>query len=328
MDDFQSSRGLGQNGSGGNIAAAFDEFSVTEWAELRQSISVDLCEDDVAKMRGEGEVIDLLEIERIYLPLSQLLSFYVLASRDLREARSTFLRKTNTNAPFLIGLAGSVAVGKSTAARVLREVLSQWPEHPSVHVVTTDGFLRPNAWLDDHGLMHRKGFPESYDVRTLVDFLAKLKAGCPEVAAPVYSHRVYDIVADTFERIVKPDIVIVEGLNVLQVRAEGEREEPRPLVSDFFDFSMYVDADEPVVKQWYVDRFLSFRDSALDDPQAFFHRFRSLSDSDGTMFAERIWDSINGPNLRENVLPTRDRANLILRKNPDHSVGSVQLRRL
>jgi type I pantothenate kinase len=263
----------------------------------------------------------------VYLPLSRLLNLYVAAVQGLYRATSTFLGHGEDKVPFLIGLAGSVAVGKSTAARALRELLSRWPHHPRVDVVTTDGFLHPTAVLAERDLLRRKGFPESYDVRALLAFVRELKAGRDRVTSPVYSHLVYDIVPGETKTVVRPDIVIVEGLNVLQtgVAVEGQ---PRVFVSDFFDFTIYVDAEVAHIRAWYVERFLALRNTAFRDPSSYFHRYASLTDAEAVETAGQIWAEINEPNLRTNILPTRDRADLVLKKGAHHAVEEVRLRKL
>ena len=296
------------------------------WARLRDNTPLTLSEADLAELRGLNDAVSIAEVEQIYLPLSRLLSLYVRATQELHRASQTFLGDRTAKVPFVIGLAGSVAVGKSTTARILRALLSRWPGHPSVDLVTTDGFLFPNAVLVARGVMNRKGFPESYDRARLVRFLAALKAGADDVEAPVYSHQHYDIVPDERQTVHHPDIVIVEGLNVLQ--GPRERTDMQLFASDFFDFTIYVDADERNIQQWYIERFLRLRDTVFQDPGSYFHRYASLSEAEARETAAGIWATINGVNLRENIAPTRARAQLILRKGGRHDVEQVQLRRL
>ncbi|OIQ84862.1 pantothenate kinase [mine drainage metagenome] len=283
---------------------------------------------DVSRLRGLGDPIDLAEVDAIFRPISRLLDLYVSATRQLHEASSTFLREDPGRTPFVIGVAGSVAVGKSTTARLLRELMARWPQTPHVELVTTDGFLYPNRELERRGLMDRKGFPESYDRRALVRFVSKVKAGRAEVRAPVYSHLTYDIVPGAEVVVRRPDVLIVEGLNVLQPARPATEGTSSLAVSDFFDFSIYVDARTLDVRQWYVDRFLSLRQTAFTQPESYFRRYASLTDSQSIEKAEQIWDTINEPNLVQNILPTRSRATLVLTKGPDHSVQRVRLRKL
>jgi type I pantothenate kinase len=299
-----------------------------EWSRLRNSTPLTLTEDDLAQLRGINERISLGEVEEIYLPLSRLLNLYVDATQKLHKATHTFLGNSTAKVPYVVGIAGSVAVGKSTTARILQALLARWPNHPKVDLITTDGFLFPNATLEARGLMKRKGFPESYDRRRLVKFVADVKSGAPEVTAPIYSHLAYDILPDQTITVRQPDIVILEGLNVLQTGVGSAVQDAPIFVSDYFDFSIYVDTDEEHVKQWYVERFLTLRRTAFRDPASYFHRYASLSDEEARATALRIWNEINGVNLRENILPTRTRAHLILEKGPDHSVRSVKLRKL
>ncbi|WP_231583876.1 type I pantothenate kinase [Cellulomonas sp. A375-1] len=298
------------------------------WRRLSASTPLPLTDADVDRLAGIGDPIDLAEVDAIYRPISRLLDLYIEATRGLHAASSTFLREDITPTPFVIGVAGSVAVGKSTTARLLRELLARWPATPRVQLITTDGFLYPNAELERRGLMQRKGFPESYDRRALLRFVSKVKAGRPEVSAPVYSHLTYDIVPGEQIVVRRPDVLIVEGLNVLQPARSSAEGVSSLAVSDFFDFSIYVDAKPRDVRQWYVDRFLSLRQTAFADPASYFHRYASLSDEQAVERAESIWDSINSPNLEQNILPTRSRATLVLTKGADHSVQRVRLRKL
>ncbi len=304
-------------------------FSRSEWANLREVTPLSLSEDEVKKLQGINEQVSLQEVSEIYLPLSRLLNLYVAATQELYNATNTFLGKQTKKVPYIIGIAGSVAVGKSTTARLLQALLSRWPNHPKVDLVTTDGFLYPKRVLEERGLMQRKGFPESYDIRRLIRFIANVKSGKPEVTAPIYSHLTYDIVPDHVQVLREPDIVIVEGLNVLQMNGDKKKTHtPQVYVSDFFDFSIYVDADEKQIAKWYVDRFHVLRKTTFQDPASYFHRYGSLTDEEATQVAKNIWRDINELNLRENILPTRSRAQLILEKGDKHSVQRVMLRKL
>jgi type I pantothenate kinase len=305
----------------------FLTFDRDEWARLRANTPLTLSESDLDALRGLNERLSLDEVVQIYLPLSRLLNLHVRALQSLSHASQTFLGNTAEKVPFIVGLAGSVAVGKSTTARVLQALLARWPSHPSVALVTTDGFLFPNAVLESRGLMQRKGFPESYDRMALVRFLADVKAGYPEVHAPVYSHQRYDIVPGATQTVRHPDVVIVEGLNVLQAPPAGYTEN-QLFASDFFDYSVYVDADEAHIESWYVERFLRLRDTVFQDPQSYFHRYASLSEPEARATAADIWSRINAINLRENIAPTRMRAHLILQKGAEHRIERVQLRRV
>jgi len=310
----------------GSDLSPYITFDRETWAGLRAATPLTLSEDDVADLQGINERLSLDEVVEVYLPLSRLLNLYVAAAQQLHQVTDTFLGQPAAKVPYVIGIAGSVAVGKSTTARILQALLSRWPNHPVVDLVTTDGFLFPNTELEARGLMARKGFPESYDVRRLLQFVADVKAGMPEVRAPVYSHETYDITDD--ELVVRqPDVMIIEGLNVLQTPS-GTVRSSRLFVSDYFDFSIYVDADEADVVQWYVERFMTLRETVFRNERSFFHHYAALSDDEAVAMARSIWDGINGPNLIENILPTRDRATLVLHKRADHRVDEVRLRKL
>ncbi|HEV8611905.1 MAG TPA: type I pantothenate kinase [Gemmatimonadales bacterium] len=308
--------------------AAYTNFSRAEWARLRAATPLTLSEADLAELQGQNEQLSMDEVVEVYLPLSRLLNLHLTATRELLRVTDRFLGKALAPSPYLLGVAGSVAVGKSTTARVLRALLARWPDHPRVDLVPTDGFLYPNRMLEERGLLARKGFPESYDLRRLVRFVADLKAGVPEVSAPVYSHLVYDIVPGEVQLIRQPDILILEGLNVLEGGDRRPEESAGLFVSDYFDFSIYVDAEEAFIKEWFLQRFRRLRETAFRDPQSYFRKYAELSEADATAFAGRVWEEINGANLRENVLPTRERAHLILEKGRDHGVERVRLRRL
>lgn len=302
-------------------------FGREEWSSLRAFTPLPLTENDLVTLRGINEKISLEEVADIYLPLSRLLNLYVSAVQAMNKATDTFLGHLPSRIPYVIGVAGSVAVGKSTIARVLQALLSRWPDHPKVDLITTDGFLLPTAVLQKRGLMKRKGFPESYDRRALLRFLAQIKSGRTEVSAPVYSHLIYDTIEGEVQKVSQPDILIVEGLNVLQTgTARKQRNQPLMFVSDFFDFSIYIDAEEELIESWYVSRFLTLRETVFQNPASYFNRYSALSAEEAVAQAKLIWREINGPNLRDNIMPTRERARLVLRKGEDHRVEEIRLR--
>jgi len=305
------------------------DFDREQWKALRASTPLLLNEEELVDLRGINEQVSLREVEEIYVPLSRLLNLHVAAVQHLYEARRAFMGTSlATRVPYIVGIAGSVAVGKSTFSRVLRACLARWSDHPRVDLVTTDGFLYPNSILEERGLMKRKGFPESYDQRRLIRFLADIKAGEPAVSAPVYSHLHYDIVPDAFQRVERPHILIVEGLNVLQSPASSGRDGSRVFVSDFFDFSIYIDADEQIIERWYIQRFQRLRETVFQSESSYFHRYAQLSETEAVETSRRIWEDINLLNLRENIRPTRDRAHLILQKGSEHLIEKVRLQRI
>ena len=302
----------------------FVEISRRDWAELGSSVGSPLSEAEIAQIRGLGDVLDLKEVTEVYLPLSRLLNLYVAEAGKLHQVTSGFLGERAKRTPFIIGIAGSVAVGKSTVSRLLRELLTHWHDTPRVSLVTTDGFLYPNAVLEARGLMHRKGFPESYDRLALLNFVAAVKSGVPSVSAPVYSHLSYDIVEGESVTVESPDVLIIEGLNVLQ--SPGNSQDVA--LSDYFDFKIYVDAATEDVTSWFLERFAKLRESAFMNPASYFHRYAQIDASEAMVQAQEIWQTINLPNLIENILPTRSRATLVLKKGSTHGVKSVLLRKI
>jgi type I pantothenate kinase len=302
--------------------AAYMSFDRSEWAALRANTPMTLSSRDLEILRSVNEEVSLDEVVEAYLPLSRLLNLHVAAARNLSSVKDAFLGRPAGRPPYVIAVAGSVAVGKSTFARILRTLIARWPDRPKVELITTDGFLHPNAVLQDRGLMTRKGFPESYDMRRMIHFLADIKSGEAEVAAPLYSHMAYDIVPGENQIIKQPDVLIFEGLNVLQSGAFPV------LASDFFDFSVYLDAEEADIEEWFLERFLLLQKTAFRDEGAFFNRYKDLNRDEATAFARNVWRTINLPNLRENIVPTRERASIVLTKRPNHTLGEVRLRRM
>lgn len=298
-------------------------FNREQWSALRAQTLLTLTEKELEAARGINDRIDLEEVATVYLPLTRLINLYVAATQNLHRVSATFLGTMAPKMPYVIGIAGSVAVGKSTSARILQSLLARWPEHPRVELITTDGFLYPNAVLEERGLMNRKGFPESYDTKRLLQFVRDVKAGMPEVAAPVYSHVIYDVMPNQEEIVRQPDILIIEGLNVLQVGSTTN-----DFVSDYFDFSIYIDAREADIEAWFTERFQTLRKTIFQDPDSFFKHFADLTEEQAVALAHEIWVGINGKNLKENIEPTRARASLVLHKGADHKVDAVHLRKL
>lgn len=301
----------------------FVEISRSDWAALGQNTELPLTEAEITQIRGLGDFLDLKEVTEVYLPLSRLLNLYVTEAQKLHDVTSTFLGERAKRTPFIIGVAGSVAVGKSTVSRLLKEMLSRWETTPKVALITTDGFLYPNAELEKRGIMHRKGFPESYDRLALLKFVADIKSGAEQVSAPVYSHLSYDIVPEQQVTIELPDVVIIEGLNVLQ--SPGQDQDVA--LSDYFDFKIYVDADVENVTEWFINRFKQLREGAFTNPKSYFHKYAEMDLAKALERAHEIWRTINLPNLLENIQPTKSRATLVLRKGEQHAVESVLLRK-
>ncbi len=329
-DDFWPGEYLARHGDSAGLSSfsPYHFFSADRWAQFRADTPLTLSEMEIARLRSLNDPISVEEVEKIYLALSRMLYAHVEASQKLFAQRQRFLDVHSAKTPFIIGVAGSVAVGKSTTARILKELLARWPSSPKVDLVTTDGFLLPNAELEKQGIMNRKGFPESYDVVQLLRFLSDIKAGKREVQAPVYSHFFYDVQPGDYKVVDNPDILIFEGINVLQSRDLPKDGKAVPFVSDFFDFSIYIDADEADVHRWYVERFMRLRQTAFTDPDAFFYRYSQISEEAALTIARGLWADINLVNLRSNILPTRPRADLVLKKGSDHLVESVALRKL
>lgn len=310
-----------------SLATPYLQFDRTQWAALRDSVPLTLKEAEIMKLKGINEDLSLEEVAQIYLPLSRLLNFYISSNLRRQAVLEQFLGTDGQKIPYVIGIAGSVAVGKSTTARLLQALLSRWPEHRTVELVTTDGFLYPNKTLNERGIMKKKGFPQSYDIHQLVKFVSEVKSGAKNVSAPVYSHLIYDVIPDGNKVINQPDILILEGLNVLQSGMDYPHDPHRVFVSDFVDFSIYVDAPEALLQSWYINRFLKFRQGAFSDPDSYFHHYSKLPEAEAVQIATGLWNEINGLNLKENILPTRERASLIMTKSANHAVESVRLRK-
>ncbi|MDI6427769.1 type I pantothenate kinase [Cronobacter dublinensis] len=309
------------------LTSPYLQFNRSQWAALRDSVPMTLTEGEIARLKGINEDLSLEEVAEIYLPLSRLLNFYISSNLRRQAVLEQFLGTNGQRIPYIISIAGSVAVGKSTTARVLQALLSRWPEHRRVELITTDGFLHPNAVLKERDLMKKKGFPQSYDMHRLVKFVSDIKSGVPNVTAPVYSHLIYDVIPDGDKVVNHPDILILEGLNVLQSGMDYPHDPHHVFVSDFVDFSIYVDAPENLLQRWYINRFLKFREGAFTDPDSYFHHYAQLSEDEAVSIATQLWREINWLNLKENILPTRERASLIMTKSSNHAVECVRLRK-
>ena len=304
-------------------------FNRKQWAEKRGSLSVSVSDEEIAAVKSLNDRIARDEVEDFYFPISRLINLYITASLKLHEARNEFLSEDGTRVPYIVGVTGSVAVGKSTTSRILKLLLERLPRKPRVDLVTTDGFLFPNKILEEKGIMNRKGFPDSYDIRKLINFLTSVKSGEPLVTVPVYSHLEYDILPDQFIRIKKPDILIIEGLNILQIGDGMNHGMPKPVyVSDFLDFSIFVDAPEEWIREWFIERFLLLKENAFVNPRSYFRKYSELSREDAIEISSRIWDEINGLNYRENIEKTKWRAHLILEKGRDHSIQQILMRKI
>jgi len=311
-----------------SLESPYLSFTKEQWRQYRSDTPLLLNQNELEQLRGFNEFLSLKEVEDIYLPLSRLLNLYVNASQELHKASGQFLGHNAPRVPYIIGVSGSVAVGKSTTSRILQTLLSRWPHHPRVDLITTDGFLYPNRVLTQHKLMDKKGFPESFDTKRLLRFLSDVKSGCDSLQVPLYSHEIYDVLETETKTIHNPDILIIEGINMLQSNTGGTGYQPRLFVSDFLDFTIYVDAPTAMIAQWFTQRFMAFREQARENPQLFFHQFSQLSDEQALSYAANVWHDINAANLQANILPFKHRARLLLTKTVDHSITDVLLRRL